>query len=111
MLDLIDRGRFFVLLSGLAHVTLPENDDELYIVEGVNALIVAADVRGEGHFTEYPSDKPSVALQIPFKGDEVPEHRVVGDGVCRIGSGMYDSDLDSESLRSQTIIHQSTQQI
>ncbi len=71
------------MLSGLAHVTLPQGDDELYIAEGVNALIVAADVRGDGHYTEYPSDKPSVALQIPFRGGKVPQHRVVGDGVCK----------------------------
>ena len=78
------------MLSGLAHVTLPASDDELYIVEGVNGLIVAADTRGEGHFTDYPSDKPSVALQIPFKSGEVPEHRVVNKGVCAPGSLMLE---------------------
>lgn len=77
-----DDTRFFVLLSGLAHVTLPECGDELWIMEGVNGLIVAADVKGDGHYTDYPSDKPSVALQIPFDGGEVPKHRVVGPGVC-----------------------------
>ena len=82
--------RFFVLLSGLAHVTLPEGDDELWIMEGVNGLIIAADVRGDGHFTEYPSDKPTVALQVPFDGGKMPEHRVLGKGVC----GVSRSGLD-----------------
>lgn len=78
--------RFFVLLSGLAHVTLPQGDDELWIMEGVNGLMIAADMVGEGHITEYPSDKPSVALQIPFRDGEMPGHRVVSRGVCELQS-------------------------
>jgi hypothetical protein len=100
-------GRFFVLLSGLAHVTLPDGEDELYMVEGVNALIVAADVRGEGHFTEYPSDKASVALQIPFKDGEVPDHRVVGEGVCSPSDTTLESGLEGEDSRSPAITDQS----
>jgi hypothetical protein len=90
-----------VLLSGLAHVTLPYGDDELYIVEGVNNLIVANDVRGEGHFTDYPSDKPSIALQIPFRDGKVPEHRVVNEGACAPDSGMMEDSLAVEALVSQ----------
>lgn len=45
--------RLFVLLSGLAHVTLPTSDDEAWIMEGVNGLVVAADVIGVGHYTSY----------------------------------------------------------
>lgn len=71
-----------MLLSGLAHVTLPDYDDELWIMEGVNGLIIAADVFGDGHYTNYSSDKASVALQIPFKAGKMPEHRVMGHGVC-----------------------------
>ena len=74
--------RFFVLLSGLAKVSLPYGDDELWIMEGVNGLMIAADTKGDGHVTEYPSDKPSVALQIPFAGGRMPKHLVVGKGVC-----------------------------
>lgn len=71
-----------MLLSGLAHVTLPEGEGELWIMEGVNGLMIAADVYGDGHFTRYPSDKPSVALQIPLEGGKMPKHHVVGRGVC-----------------------------
>ncbi|KAH8675594.1 hypothetical protein BX600DRAFT_507820 [Xylariales sp. PMI_506] len=74
---------FFVLLSGVAHVTLPHGDgDELWIRAGVNGLIVAVDTRGDGHVTEYPGDQPAAALQIPFLDGVVPEHRVVKRGVC-----------------------------
>lgn len=79
--------RFFVLLSGLAHVTLPEGDDELWIMEGVNGLMIAADTVGEGHVTEYPSEKETVALQIPFEDGRLPEHRVVRGGVCHAQEG------------------------
>jgi hypothetical protein len=73
---------FFVLLSGLAHVTLPDGSDEVWIMEGVNGLIVAADTTGIGHYTEYPSDKETVALQIPFADGKVPAHDVLKEGAC-----------------------------
>jgi hypothetical protein len=76
---------FFVLLSGEAHVTFPYNDEELWIRsvgEGGESLIVAVDVRGEGHFTEYPGERESVALQVPFRDGIPPDHRVLGKGNC-----------------------------
>jgi hypothetical protein len=74
---------FFVLLSGLAHVTFPFNDEELWIHGGTEGgLIVANDVEGIGHFTEYPGEEESVALQLPFRDGIVPDHEVVGRGAC-----------------------------
>ena len=74
---------FFVLISGLAHVTFPFNDQELWIRGGTEGgLIVANDVEGIGHFTEYPGEEESVALQLPFRDDIVPDHEVVGRGAC-----------------------------
>jgi hypothetical protein len=73
---------FFVLLSGKAHVTFPFNNEELWIREGAKGLIVAADVKGIGHFTEYPGSKETVALQVPFKDGIVPNHSVLGRGPC-----------------------------
>ncbi|KAF7197814.1 hypothetical protein HII31_00903 [Pseudocercospora fuligena] len=74
---------FFVLLSGQAHVTIPEHsDDELWISEGKNNLMIAADTIGNGHVTEYPSDVSTHALQIPFKEGRLPEHTVLHPGVC-----------------------------
>ncbi|KAJ9628052.1 hypothetical protein H2203_003274 [Taxawa tesnikishii (nom. ined.)] len=75
--------RLFVLLSGLAHVTLPTSDDEAWIMEGVNGLVVAADVIGVGHYTSYPSDKETIALQLPFANGQVPPHEVLGRSACR----------------------------
>ncbi|KAB8238248.1 uncharacterized protein BDW43DRAFT_263333 [Aspergillus alliaceus] len=76
----------FVLLSGLAHVTLPDSDEEAWIMEGVNGLLVAADVSGFGHYTDYPSDKTTIALQVPFKDGHIPDHAVVHRGACRSAS-------------------------
>ncbi|GJN86193.1 hypothetical protein PLIIFM63780_009772 [Purpureocillium lilacinum] len=73
---------FFALLSGQAHITLPRGKDELWVTGGVDGLIVANDVTGEGHITEYPMDKPSVALQIPFSDGKPPAHRVLHEGPC-----------------------------
>ncbi|UNI24878.1 hypothetical protein JDV02_010597 [Purpureocillium takamizusanense] len=74
---------FFALLSGQAHITLPRGGDELWVTAGdADALIIADDVAGEGHITEYPMDRPSVALQIPFSGGRAPAHRVLHEGPC-----------------------------
>ncbi|KAI1081356.1 hypothetical protein F5B20DRAFT_61659 [Whalleya microplaca] len=73
---------FFVLLSGSAHVTLPDGAADLWIRAGTNGFMIAADTVGDGHYTEYPSDEPSVALQIPFLNGMLPRHRVAKDAVC-----------------------------
>src|SRR3569833_2097629 len=75
--------RLFVLLSGLAHVTLPHSDNDVWIMEGVNVFLVAADVTGNGHYTDYPSDKETVALQLPFRDGKVPAHDVLHTGACK----------------------------
>jgi hypothetical protein len=85
--------RLFVLLSGLAHVTLPDGSDEAWIVEGVNGLVVAADVVGHGHHTAYPSDKETVALQIPFAAGKVPDHKVLKQGACHSASQVISREL------------------
>lgn len=73
---------FFILLSGTSHVRLPADPqgDGLWIKEG--SIIVANDMEGIGHWTDYPGDGGAVALQAPFEGGIVPEHRVVSDGIC-----------------------------
>lgn len=70
-------------MSGLAHVTLPDASDDLWITEGVNGLMIAADTTGIGHYTEYPSEKQTIALQVPFTEGKFPAHAIVHDGVCR----------------------------
>jgi hypothetical protein len=72
----------FVLVSGQAHVVLPDYSDELWITEGADNVIVATDTRGIGHYTNYPLKKETIALQLPFKDGIVPNHTVVGQGAC-----------------------------
>jgi hypothetical protein len=82
-----------VLLSGLAHVTLPDGSDEVWIVEGVNGLVVAADTVGEGHHTAYPSDKETIALQVPFADGKAPDHKVLKQGACHSVSQVISREL------------------
>lgn len=71
-----------MLLTGLAHVTVPEGNGDLWIKAGSNGFMIAADTVGIGHFTEYPSDERSIALQIPFTDGALPAHTVVKNGTC-----------------------------
>ena len=75
-------------MSGLAHATIPDSSDEVWIVGGPYGMVVALDLEGPGHFTTYPSDQPSVAIQIPFESvDDIPAHRVVAPGPCHFETG------------------------
>ena len=81
-------------MSGMAHVTLPDGEDELWIRPGVDGMIIAADTVGDGHYTNYPADMPSVALQIPFANGVLPGHDVIHNGPCEAleyDSGLYDT--------------------
>ena len=80
------RGRYVAFLSGVAHVTLPDNPDTATIQGGRNGLIIAADtaaVSTKGHNTDYPSGQETIAIQIPTQGGVVPEHTVLHAGPCR----------------------------
>ena len=93
--------RFFVPLSGLAYITLPDGSDEAWIVEGVNGLAVAADTTGLGHHTAYPSDKETVALQIPFADGIVPHHRVLKGGACHSASQVISHDSSTTLVANE----------
>lgn len=67
----------------------PEATHTAYLMPGTlaSSLVIAADVKAlstvRGHFTEFPSDEPTVLVQIPFQNDKVPEHEVLHDGQCQ----------------------------
>lgn len=94
----------FVLVSGMAHVTLPDSPDDLWITEGKDNVIIAADTRGIGHYTDYPSNKETIALQIPFKSGEVPKHSVLGQGACSKHSDTF-SDVKIPERARNAIQH------
>ncbi|GAB1315328.1 hypothetical protein MFIFM68171_05538 [Madurella fahalii] len=59
-----------------------------YIMPGTiqSSVLIAADIRAAsiiaGHFTEFPSDEPTILVQIPFVGNKAPKHTVIHDGPC-----------------------------
>jgi len=70
-------------LSGVAHVTAPQDDSiSLWLVGGKSGLLFAVDTAGAGHITRYPSDQDTVAITAPFAGGKVPDHEVLSDGPC-----------------------------
>ena len=74
----------FVLVSGMARVTLPSTNDKegIFISQDQNQVIVANDIRGLGHNTEYPLDMETVALQLPFQDGRLPDYRMLHTGAC-----------------------------
>jgi len=83
-----EMNRIVVFMSGLAHITLPypasrnSSLNEAWVAGGAEGLIVAVDTIGTGHITTYPLDVRTVSLQIPFKENIVPAHRVLYEGPC-----------------------------
>ena len=74
----------FVLVSGMAHVSLPSTNDKegIWISNAENQVIIANDMYGVGHNTEYPLDIETVALQLPFKDGVLPAYQVLHSGPC-----------------------------
>ena len=52
-------------------------------MEGMKGLMIAANVVGDGHYTAYPSDEETHALQVPFRDGRLPDHQVRHPGVCK----------------------------
>jgi hypothetical protein len=70
-------------LSGVAHITLPQEDFvDLWLVGGKAGLLFAVDTTGSGHISRYPSDQETVALTAPFAGGEIPDYEVLFEGPC-----------------------------
>ncbi|EAQ85546.1 hypothetical protein CHGG_09560 [Chaetomium globosum CBS 148.51] len=74
--------------DGLAGEGRPETE-MAYVTPGTlrSSLLIAADLKSAstiaGHFTEFPGNEPTVLIQIPFEGNEIPEHAILHSGPCR----------------------------
>jgi hypothetical protein len=75
-----------VFTSGLAHISLPSSKNEAWFIGGNQGVLVAADVTGGGHVTDYPSDQSTTVLTIPFPGGVIPGHEVLSSGSCHFSS-------------------------
>ncbi|KAK4173076.1 hypothetical protein QBC36DRAFT_360839 [Triangularia setosa] len=86
----------FVMIGGnhMRAVGEDHNDERpetrtAYVMPGTlqSSVLLAADLKSvsnlAGHFTEFPSDEPTLLVQIPFEGDAVPEHTILYEGGCR----------------------------
>ncbi|KAF2140457.1 uncharacterized protein K452DRAFT_273009 [Aplosporella prunicola CBS 121167] len=77
--------QFVYIASGKVRFTLPHStgyDDQAWIMGGSNGLIVIGDMMGSGHKEQYPSDEPTISLQLPFLNDIAPNHNVLHSGPC-----------------------------
>jgi hypothetical protein len=81
-------------VSGLAHVTLPQDDSvDLWLMGGADGLVFALDTTGDGHITRYPSDQQTVAILVPFEGGQVPEYEVLREGPCVVANACPASSM------------------
>lgn len=75
-----------IFLSGLAHITLPNSTADAWVSGGKNGAILAldtSDVSTLGHYTTYPSQEQTIALEIPLGKGGIPGHSVLHVGACR----------------------------
>lgn len=66
----------------------PPQSHIAYIMPGTatSSLLIAADTKSrsyhKGHYTEFPSDEPTILVQTPFLDNQVPEHMILHEGPC-----------------------------
>ncbi|KAK4038570.1 hypothetical protein C8A01DRAFT_17376 [Parachaetomium inaequale] len=76
------------IADGLAGKGRPKTE-VAYAMPGtlLSSVLIAADLKSAstiaGHFTEFPSDEPTILVQVPFVDDSAPEHTVLHSGPCR----------------------------
>jgi len=74
-------------MSGAARITAPDADKEgLWLIGGVNGLVVLADTKGPGHVLSYPSNGQSIVMSIPFADGVIPAYEVLHQGNCETES-------------------------
>ena len=94
--DLLARG--IVITAGKRTPLLPDLPTsgeagmpgrvEAYFQPGTMAssMVIAADLKAtsyvSGHWTEFPGNEPTVLMQTPFVGNQMPDHTVLHDGPC-----------------------------
>ncbi|EIN03563.1 hypothetical protein PUNSTDRAFT_109317 [Punctularia strigosozonata HHB-11173 SS5] len=76
--------QYVLFTAGLAHITLPNNPGEAYVVGGGEGLVIAVDTTGGGHNTSYPSGETTIGFQIPFEGGKYPAYKVLNKGPCTV---------------------------
>ncbi|ROW14979.1 hypothetical protein VPNG_03465 [Cytospora leucostoma] len=85
-------NQWVAFVSGLAHISLPNNaSSNAYVEGGEFGLIFAsdtADLSTKGHRTVYPGNTETVALIIPTKDGLVPNHTTVHNGPCTADDGI-----------------------
>ncbi|KAF7539145.1 hypothetical protein G7054_g2347 [Neopestalotiopsis clavispora] len=89
-----------MVMNGMIHVSAPAAQQAEYadspasLVQGYflpgtlsSSVLIAADLKATsdiaGHYTEFPSNEPTVLVQIPFANNEAPEHTVLYEGQCK----------------------------
>ena len=72
-------------------------------MEGTTPILIVADTdpRGEGHYTRYPTDKPTATFEIPFANGKLPEHEVIGRGPCQGMMEVVNGDGKDEEMKFQ----------
>lgn len=77
-------NRWNVFLSGLAHITIPNSQQEVYIEGGKYGLLLAADtadVSQSGHISSTGNEEVT-DLMIPTPNGRLPRHNVLHSNPC-----------------------------
>lgn len=78
-----------VVLSGLAHISVPDEEESAFVTGGEFGMLFAGDLAelggGVGHRTAYPGLTETVILQLPIGGNVAPAHTVLHAGPCKAG--------------------------
>ncbi|KAI0426735.1 hypothetical protein F5Y09DRAFT_345382 [Xylaria sp. FL1042] len=95
--------QWVVFLTGVAHITLPDdNTTDAFIIGGPFGLIFAADtddVSTKGHRTQHIGLTETILFEMPTADGEVPQYHVLHMGPCDAGeiAGIREYGLSAES--------------
>lgn len=77
--------RYSMILQGLVHISLPTNEDEIFLQPGALSILLVIDQRNvsiSGHITDFPGPETTLIAQFPISGNQIPVHTVLHSGPC-----------------------------
>ncbi|RYP47113.1 hypothetical protein DL768_006787 [Monosporascus sp. mg162] len=81
-------GRCVAFISGLAYITLPDDDTTCTHISGGEFGLIfertSAEVGGKGHRTQYQGITETIALVMPAVDAQVPGHSLLHMGPCSV---------------------------
>lgn len=87
--------RWIFVISGLLHVTVPDDNTAFFATAGKSGILFASDTSGvstRGHGTDF-RNADTIVVTVPTRDNQVPAHTILHAGPCTKAENFGQFDL------------------